>query len=87
MQIYTTTLTSGELVLNKADGAMTICIQVNTASSCLLTGGIPFKGETPTPITMDANQVFNFTAASASSPLDGITITWVSGSVDIVIGF
>jgi len=87
MQIYTTTLTGGSLVLNREDGAQVISIQAKTAGEALFTGSLPFKGASPTPITLSAGQIFNYAAASPSSPLDGITITWVSGNVDIVVGF
>ena len=87
MQIFTTTLTSGTLLLNIADGAMVISVQANDSSSCLITGGLPFKQVTPTPIVLSSGQIWNYAAATPSSPLDGITITWVSGDIDIVVGF
>jgi len=87
MQIYTTTLSSGVLTLSRGDGAQVISIQCKTGGSALFTGSLPFQGQQPTPITLTAGQVFNYSASSPSSPLDGITITWVSGSVDIVVGF
>jgi hypothetical protein len=87
MQIYTTTLSSGTLVLNRVDGAQSISIQARANGQCLFTGNLPFKGELPTPVTLAAGNVFNYAAASPSSPLDGITITNVSGAIDIVVGF
>lgn len=87
MQIYTTTLTSGVLTLSRTDGAQVISIQCKTGGEALFTGNLPFQGVTPTPITLTAGQVFNYAASSPASPLDGITITWVAGDVDIVVGF
>ena len=87
MQIYTTTLSSGSLVLSRADGGQVISIQCKTGGEALFTGSLPIKGEQPTPITLTAGQVFNYSASSSSSPLDGITITWVAGDIDIVVGF
>jgi hypothetical protein len=87
MQIYTTTLSTGELTLQRVDGAQVLSIQAATGGEAIITGNLPFKGVAPTPITFTAGQVFNYAAASPSSPLDGITITWVSGNVDIVVGF
>jgi hypothetical protein len=87
MQIYTTTLSSGSLVLNRVDGAQSISIQARSNGQCLFTGNLPFKGEQPTPVALSAGNVFNYAAASPSSPLDGITITNVSGDIDIVVGF
>jgi hypothetical protein len=87
MQIYTTTLSSGVLTLNRVDGAQVLSIQCATGAQAIFTGNLPFKGVQPTPITLITGQVFNYSAASPSSPLDGITITWVAGDIDIVIGF
>jgi hypothetical protein len=87
MQIFTTTLSSGSLTLLREDGAQLISIQVRTSSEGLLTGSLPFKGSSPTPVALSAGSVFNYAASSSSSPLDGIIITHVSGDIDIVVGF
>ena len=87
MQIFTTTLSSGSLVLLREDGAQVISIQVRANGQCLFTGNLPFKGVLPTPVALAAGNVFNYAASSPSSPLDGITITHVSGDIDIVVGF
>jgi len=87
VQIYTTTLSAGVLQLNRQDGAMMISIQPASGAECIFTGSMPFKGELPTPIALNNQQVFNLSASTSSSPLDGITITWVSGNIDIVVGF
>ena len=86
MTFYTTTLSSGSLEILTADGAQMVSIEPNSASSCTVLGSLPFKGNSPNPITLDANQVLTISAASPSSPLNGITITWVSGTVDIIVG-
>lgn len=85
MQIYTTTLTTGSLVLNRVDGGQVLSILAK--GQCLITGNLPFKGVSPTPIPLSTGDVFNYSASNPSSPLDGITITWVSGSIDIIVGF
>jgi len=41
----------------------------------------------PTPVALSGGAVFNYAASNPSSPLDGITITHVSGDIDIVVGF
>jgi len=88
MQIYTTTLTAGVLQLDRVDGAMVISVQpAITGGQALFTGNLPFKGVQPTAVTLTSGQVLNYEAASANSPLDGITITWVSGNVDVIVGF
>lgn len=87
MQIFTTTLSSGSLQLLREDGAQVVSIQARANGQCLFTGNLPFKGTLPTPVALSAGNVFNYAASSPASPLDGITITHVSGDVDIVVGF
>jgi hypothetical protein len=86
MTFYTTTLSAGSLTISTADAAMMISIEPNSGSSCTVLGSLPFKGLTPVPIVLDANQVLTVSAQSPSSPLNGLTITHVSGTVDIIIG-
>ena len=86
MQIYTTTLSSGTIIINREDGAQTLCIQAKSGSQCILTGNFPFKGQLSTPITIVDGQAFNYAATNPSSPLDGIVITHVAGDIDIVVG-
>jgi hypothetical protein len=49
-------------------------------------GNLPFKGLPPSAVSLGAGQGINISALSPASPLDGITITWTSGTVDIIIG-
>jgi hypothetical protein len=88
MRFWTYTLTSGSITLNKEDGAFFISIQTQaTSSACSVLGAIPFKTINPTPVILQDGQGANFSAQSAASVLDGITITWISGSIDLIIGF
>ena len=89
MKFWTYTLTSGTLEINSQDGAFFVSILTEAANSgaCTVLGGIPFKTLPPTPVTLENGEGANFSALSPASPLDGITITWVQGSVDIIIGF
>jgi len=86
MTFYTTTLSSGSLEILTADGAQMVSIEPNSGSSCTVLGSLPFKGLTPTAIILDANQVLTISSNTPTSPLNGITITHVSGTVDIVVG-
>lgn len=87
MKIHTRTLTTGQsLALAAIDGAMMISIQVATGGSATYEGGISFAGQASTPLAISEGQIVTVTALSPASPLDGITITSVSGDVDIVIG-
>ena len=87
MQVYTTTLSAGEITINKEDGVSQLSIQPNADSACLFTGNMTFKGANSTSLALGETQVFTVSSQTASSPLDGITITWVSGTVEIVMGF
>lgn len=88
MRFWTYTLTSGSISINDFDGAMFVSVQCDvTSASCQVVGSIPFKGILPTAVTLTAGQGINISALSPASPLDGITITWVSGNIDILIGF
>jgi hypothetical protein len=88
MRFWTYTLTSGSLDINILDGAMFLSVQNDIVSGeSMVQGNIPFKGLLATPVTLLVGQGINISALSPASPLDGITITWVAGNVDIIIGF
>jgi hypothetical protein len=88
MKFWTYTLTSGSLQINVADGASFISILTNaTNSSCTVQGGIPFKQLNSNAVTLSNGEGANFSALSPASPLDGLTITWIQGSIDIIVGF
>jgi len=81
-------LTSGSLVINASDGASFVSVQSDsTSGSCSVLGNIPFKGVSPNAVTLTAGQGANFSASSPQSPLDGITITWIAGTIDVIVGF
>jgi hypothetical protein len=89
MRVFTFTLTSAQTInINQTDGVMYLSVQSGaTSSSFTVLGNLPFKGLTPATVTLDAGQGINLSALTPVSPLDGITISWVSGSVDVLIGF
>ena len=88
MRFWTKTLTTGSLTISQIDGAMFVSIQCDTtSSSCSVVGNIPFKGVQPDAVTLATGQGINISALSPISPLDGITITQLTGTIDILIGF
>lgn len=87
MQIFTTTLTTGTLEIERADGAMFLSVQTSADASCNIIGNIAFKGVQPNSVLMNGGQIVNYTASSPQSPLDGIVITHIFGNIDIIIGF
>lgn len=88
MRFWTYTLTTGSLQIDAIDGAMFISVQCDPISgSCSVLGSIPFKTVLPNAVTLTTGQGVNISALSPASTLDGITITHISGNVDILIGF
>jgi hypothetical protein len=88
MRFFTTTLTSGSLAISSVDGAMFVSVVTDsTSGSATVSGNFPFKGLTSTAVPLGAGQGINISALSPASPLDGITITWTGGTVDILVGF
>jgi len=88
MTFWTYTLTSGSLSIVAADGASFISIATDsTAGECTVLGGTTFKGLASTPVSLSTGEGVNFASPNPQFSLDGITITWVAGSVDIVVGF
>jgi hypothetical protein len=87
MRFWTYSMTSGTLAINTADAALFLSVQTNPSNGqCTLLGGIPFKQLTPNGVNLSLGQGFNL-SADTSSPLDGILITWVAGTVEIIVGF
>lgn len=87
MKFFTTTLTSGTFVVGAAQGASLLSIQPQDSSSCTILGGIAFNGLQPSAITLSNNNALTLTSSSPNSPLDGITVTWTAGTVDIIVGY
>ena len=87
MKFFTTSLTSGTFVVAASQGASLLSIQPQDSSSCTVLGGIAFNGLQPSAITISNNNALTLTSASPNSPLDGITVTWTAGTVDIIVGY
>jgi len=87
MKFFTTSLTSGIFLVEAAQGASLLSIQPQDSSSCTILGGIPFNGLQPSAITLSNNNALTLTSASPNSPLDGITITHIGGTIDILVGY
>jgi hypothetical protein len=86
MRLFTFELNTGSLSISSSDGVTQMSIQANPTSSCEILGNFPFQGNTSTAIVLSNGESVTLTAPT-NSPLDGITITHVSGTVDILIGF
>ena len=87
MKFFTTSLTSGTFLVSADQGASLLSIQPQDSSSCTVLGGIAFNGLEPSAISISNNNALTLTSASPTSPLDGITVTWTAGTIDIIVGY
>ena len=85
MRLFTYTLSSGSVTINASDGVTMLTVQSATNGSATITGNVGFQNLSFSSITIASGQSFTITTPT-NSPLDGVTIAWVSGSADIVIG-
>ena len=86
MRLFTYELTSGSLSIDFYDGVTQISIQANPSSSANIQGNFTFKGLPSNAIELSAGESITIQTPT-NSPVDGFTITHVSGSIDILIGF
>jgi len=85
MQIHTRTLNpSDSLVINTNLGVYGLSFTINASSSATLLGNISIGGVASDPVTLTSGGA-TITASSPTSPLTGITLTCVSGSVDVIL--
>jgi len=87
MNFFTSTLVSGEINITTADGVSQISIAPQANSSCEVVGNMTFNGYTSTPVEISSGETLVVSSSSPSSPIDGVTITWVSGGIDVIMGF
>ena len=85
MRFFTYTLTTGSIYIQDTDGASFLSIQNGASDSCTVRGNLTFKGLSSNAVTIGNNQGISL-ASPPTDTLDGITITHVSGNVDILIG-
>lgn len=86
MRLFTYELSSGSLSIASSDGVTQISVQANPSSSGTIEGNFPFKGLSSNAITLEGGESFTIQTPT-NSPLDGVTITHLSGTIDILIGF
>ncbi len=89
MNVFTKTLNNTETIsINSSDGVMQLSIQAApTGGAFTITGGIPFQNNQPSTITLTDGQSITLNSYNPTTPITGVTITWVSGSVDFMVGF
>jgi hypothetical protein len=85
--IFTLQLTSSQTInIASADSVMAISIQSAPAGGQFtINGNSTFKGIASTNLGLVDGQGATITAPNFATPLDGITISWVSGTVQILL--
>jgi hypothetical protein len=86
MRLFTYTLSAGSMTISSSDGVTQLSVEANASSQCTIEGNFPFQAFVSGPIVLEAGQSVTLMAPT-NSPLDGVVITHVSGTVDILIGF
>ena len=87
MSTFTLRMTSARTIqINGTDGVLALSVQADpSGGSFNFLGNYVFKRITPNTLVLTNGQGVNLIAQSTAQPLDNITITWVSGTVDVVI--
>jgi hypothetical protein len=85
--IHTKKITSAyNQTITTADGVAAISIQAATAGGSVnVIGNLPFGGSAPSTITLSDGEGITLTSPNFATPISGLTITWVSGTVNLLI--
>lgn len=86
MRVWTKSMTGGSIVISASQQVLQLSIQANAASGCTIQGNITFNGQASDPITLENGESLTLTT-TPNTPIDGLTITWVAGTVDVLIAF
>jgi len=86
MRLWTYVLSSGSVTISQSDGVTALTVQANASSSCNIDGNLTFKGLNPSAVLLENGESWTITSQS-NTPLDGVTITWLSGTIDLLIAF
>lgn len=87
MNFFTSTLISGSINITTQDGVSEVSIAPQAGSSCTVLGNMTFNGFTSTPVQVESGETLVISSSSPSSPIDGVTISWVAGGIDVIMGF
>jgi hypothetical protein len=86
MQIHTRSLSAGQsLTLTASMLVLQMSVMVNPASSGTVVGDLTVGGVASTSIPMDVGQGFSITTPIPNNPIIGITISCVTGTMDIML--
>jgi hypothetical protein len=87
MKFHTRVLTSGQsLTIAALDNVLQISIKTSSSGSGTFIGSGSFQGTPSQSQTLGASDGLSLFSQNPQSPLEGITITCVSGNVNVIIG-
>ena len=87
MQIHTRTLSEGDiLTIDKSLYVYSFSYTINSSSSGTLLGNVTIGGVPSNAVTQTTGGA-TLTAGSPNSPLEGITLTCISGTIDVILSF
>jgi len=89
MQVTTLVFTSTQsITIDKTDGVQSVSVLSDpSGGNFTIVGNIPFKGFQPQPVTLPDSTGVVLQSENPASPLDGVTISWVSGIVSLIISW
>lgn len=85
-RLHTQVLSSGSVTIEYQDGVTSFTVQANASSSCTILGNLSFKGVPSAGVILENGESYT-QQSPTNTPIDGITITWVSGTIDLLISF
>ena len=86
MQIHTRTLNAGEtLTITKSLGVYSLSYLVNPSSSGTILGNLTIDGVASSAVPQSPSQGATFSSNNVQSPIEGITLSCVSGTMDVVL--
>ena len=86
MVFHTRKLTTGTLTINRSGGVSLVSVQAQDSSSCTVQGSVGYDGVNSDALTIQNGQIFTVASQNSQNTIDGLVITWVSGTIDIVLG-
>ena len=87
-RLHTRALTGSITISNNDNDPPVLRASLIVASgTCSITGNFDYQGVASSAISLSAGQVDSISAAGPHAPLDGVTITAVGGTTNIMLSF
>jgi len=87
MSVTSIAMTGAQTItIGASDNVIGLSVQASTGGgSFSFLGSFSFQGVAGEPITLTDGEGINLVASSPASPLSSIVITWISGTVNVLI--